>query len=520
MNDMNNTVGTVCLIGAGPGAADLISVRGLERLRRAEVLLYDRLAGGELLNEVPDACEKINVGKRVGAHAMKQEEINRLLVEKALTGKYVVRLKGGDAFVFGRGGEEILALREAGIPYELVPGISSCIAVPELAGLPVTHRETARSFHVITGHTAHEEKRDYAQYAGLSGTLIFLMGIGSLEEIVKGLLSGGMEADTPVSIIENGALPDQRRVDGTLSDITETAFHAHVQPPAIIVVGACAAFHMLYEGAEGAAWSASEQRSPHIGVTGSAHMVHKICGLLEAEGLFSQGFATMQVCKTNALSQKSIDWAAIDWIVFTSSNGVEQFFSQLAALCIDRRLLADVKYAVVGQGMAKKLSKYGLSADFIPTQPCAKALGRELAEKISSCTVAVFQAEHADADLGEELAVNTSLNICIYPIYRLAADGEQTARFWNTFSHMDYVICTSAEGVRFLKRPLPCKNTPAFLCIGAKTEAALKEWLADTDIPVLRTSVNTAEGLVTALLDMMNQPAVNHKAVSPGKSGF
>lgn len=517
----------VCLIGAGPGASDLISVRGLERLRQAEVLLYDRLAGEALLNEVPEACEKINVGKRVGAHAMKQEEINGLLVKKALTGKYVVRLKGGDPFVFGRGGEEALALKEAGISYEVVPGISSCIAVPELAGIPVTHREAARSFHVITGHTAGNEARDYAQYAGLSGTLIFLMGIGSLEQITKGLLSGGMSAATPVSIIENGALFGQRRVDGTLADIAALAFKAHVQPPSVIVVGACAAFHMLHEEARDtarpyekgypaapfteAALSAEALnivKRHHIGVTGSAHMVRKICGLSEAGGIFCQGFATTQICKTDTLSAGFISWAALDWIVFTSGNAVEQFFTQLAALRIDRRLLAGVKYAVVGQGTADRLSEYGVFADFIPERSNAKELGRALARKLASGTVAVFQAENADADIQTELSSNPQLNVHVYPIYRLSADEAQTTRFWEAFSHLDYVLCTSAEGVRLLKRPLPCKNKPVFLCLGAKTEAALNDWLSGTGISVHRAPVNTAGGLIAALSDIMRIEAL------------
>lgn len=524
---MNNKTEHVCLVGAGPGAEDLISVRGLQRLRRAEVLLYDRLAGEQLLKEVPEACEKINVGKRVGAHAMKQEEINRLLVEKARTGKYVVRLKGGDPFVFGRGGEEVLALKAAGISYELVPGISSCVAVPELAGIPVTHREMARSFHVITGHTAGEELRDYAQYAGLSGTLIFLMGIGNLEQIVKGLLSGGMCADTPVSIIENGALPGQRRVDGTLADITDIALQEHVQAPAIIVAGACAAFHMLYEAEENAKEAALEGlrekenfinvsertalsvkkpnivKNPVIGVTGSAHMVGKISRLLEAEGLSCERFTTTQICKTDTLLKEDIRWNTIDWLVFTSGNAVAQFFSQLAALHIDRRALAGVKYAVVGQGTAARLSEYGLFADFIPAQPNAKALGRELAGKMTSGTVVILQAENADSDIQQELSSNPLLNICTYPIYRLTADEAQITGFWEAFPHLDYVICTSAEGVRLLKRPLPCQNTPAFLCLGEKTEAALKAWLTGADISILRAPANTAEGLVAALRDIL-----------------
>jgi uroporphyrinogen III methyltransferase/synthase len=487
---MDNTVGTVSLVGAGPGAPDLISVRGIFCLRHAEVLLYDRLAGEALLKEAPADCEKINVGKRVGAHAMKQEEINALLVEKALTGKYVVRLKGGDPFVFGRGGEEVQALTEAGISYELVPGISSCIAVPELAGIPVTHREVARSFHVITGHTAKDEERDYARYAQLSGTLVFLMGIGNLKQITAGLQSGGMSASTPVSIVENGALPTQRRVDGKLADIVERAEREKIQPPAIVVVGACAGYYMRCEAGQG-----QKNRPYTIGVTGSAHIVEKLCGLLKAQGISCEGFSTTGICDTEILNEKQPDWSHLDWAVFTSSNGVHRFFGQLQKLHIDRRVLAGVQYAVVGAETAKTLAGYGIFADFIPTRADAGTLGRELAAQLSVGNVALFTALEADGALAQEILKNSALRVCTYPIYKLTANEDQVEAFWAGYPHLDGVVCTSAGGVALLKRVLPEGALPTFYCIGEKTRVALTEWLSGTDARILRAPDNSAQGL-------------------------
>ena len=232
---MADTCGMVYLVGAGPGDPGLLTRRGQWAVSRAEVLVYDRLASWELLSFAPKCCERIYVGKAAGRHSMKQEEINGLLVEKAKEGRLVVRLKGGDPFVFGRGGEEIGKLMEAGIPYEVVPGVTSAVAALADAGIPVTHRKLAQSFHVITGHTAYpaETARDsgsghdsgaegtlpdgFPLYAKLSGTLIFLMGLSSLETITKKLIENGKDPDTPAAVVCGGTLPGMRCVRAELS---------------------------------------------------------------------------------------------------------------------------------------------------------------------------------------------------------------------------------------------------------------------------------------------------------------
>lgn len=234
----------VLLVGAGCGCYDLITLKGLRAIRRAKVLVYDDLIDQRLLEHASESCERIYVGKRSGKHSMRQEQINALLVQKAREGGLVVRLKGGDPFVFGRGMEEMTALREAGIHADYIPGITSCIAVPAFAGVPVTHRELSRSFHVITGHTAAgnqdrnlEEDIDFSLLARLEGTLVFLMGYGHLSQIAEALMRAGKEASTPAVVIHGGFDSNVKTVRGTLSDIAAKAEEARMQTPAVIVVG-------------------------------------------------------------------------------------------------------------------------------------------------------------------------------------------------------------------------------------------------------------------------------------------
>lgn len=240
-------VGTVSLVGAGCGAHDLITLRGLGAVRSAQVLVYDDLLDERLLEETSESCEKIYVGKRSGRHSMSQEEINALLVEKALQGKRVVRLKGGDPFVFGRGGEEMQALREAGIEVQEIPGITSAIAVPAAAGIPVTQRGVSRSFHVITGHTAENGKDLYTELeavAKLEGTCVFLMGFRYLKEIAKELVLHGKAPDTPAAVVHGRYDGTVQAIRGTLADIAGKVEQSDIRMPAVIVIGGTAGMQL------------------------------------------------------------------------------------------------------------------------------------------------------------------------------------------------------------------------------------------------------------------------------------
>lgn len=236
------TTGKVILVGAGPGDPGLITVRGLEWIRRAEVLVYDRLIPMDLLDEARPDCERIDAGKAQHDHKIPQPQLNALLVEKAREGKLVVRLKGGDPFVFGRGGEEALVLHAAGIPFEIVPGVTSAVAVPAYAGVPVTQRDMATAFTVFTGHENPDKPESAVDYAALAacaraGTLVLLMGVTYLDTIMRELLTHGIAPDLPALVIENGTLPNQRTVSGTVSTIAALAREAAVRPPALTVIG-------------------------------------------------------------------------------------------------------------------------------------------------------------------------------------------------------------------------------------------------------------------------------------------
>lgn len=234
-----NDRGKVCLVGAGPGDPELMTVKGMKRLSQAEVVVYDRLVGPEILAMIPQSAEKIDVGKTAGSHPVPQHEISRILLEKAQEGKFVVRLKGGDSFVFGRGGEELELLAAHGIPFEVVPGITSAIAGPACAGIPVTHRDHCASFHVIAGHRRENGKldMDYEALVRMGGTLVFLMSVANVPGIARGLIRGGMAGDMPCAMIERATLPNQRKLVSTLECIERDMCAADIRPPAIFVVG-------------------------------------------------------------------------------------------------------------------------------------------------------------------------------------------------------------------------------------------------------------------------------------------
>ena len=252
--------GKVYLVGAGPAEPDLITVKGLRCLRIADIVIYDSLVSPQLLEEVHPRAECVYVGKKPGHHCMKQEQINALLIHYAQQGQIVVRLKGGDPFVFGRGGEEALALTQAGIPFEIVPGVSSAIAVPAYAGIPVTHRHLASSVTIVTGHeeAAHTASNvNWEALAKLGGTLVILMGVATLPHITARLRAGGLHPDTPAAIIQEGTVPEQRVVTGTLATIADRAVSAGITSPAVVVMGAVVTLH------DALAWYEAMRSTPH-----------------------------------------------------------------------------------------------------------------------------------------------------------------------------------------------------------------------------------------------------------------
>lgn len=404
--------GKVWLVGAGPGDAGLLTQKAAKLLQMADVIVYDALISLEILCQIPMATPKIYAGKRAGQHSMSQHEINQLLVKEALSGKKVVRLKGGDPFVFGRGGEEIEVLIEHGIPFEVVPGITSAIAAPAYAGIPVTHREYTSSFHVVTGHvqTGYESRVDYEALVKLNATLVFLMGVGSVDEISTKLIGNGMKPDTPAAIIENGSAPFQRQVLSTIEKLPEEIKVQKFGSPAIILVGGVAGlmkdFHWLdalplfgKQCIVTRAADSSQEFSDRLREKG-AHVVQlpmiDIRLKEDSQELFA---AALQDMRTNFFAE--------NWIVLSSPHDVDCFFQLFAECDMDLRDLGTrVHWAVVGDKTAKALKRHGIRADLIPQRAYAEELAKELQRKVgASSKLYVFKG-----NLGSSQVYNTMVD--------------------------------------------------------------------------------------------------------------
>lgn len=372
---MKQKVGKVYLVGAGPGDPGLITVKGLECIKKAEVLVYDRLAGHRLLTYARPDAELIFVGKGPDKHVYRQEEINEVLKVKGLEGKIVTRLKGGDPFVFGRGGEEAEVLREAGVPFEIVPGITSAISVPAYAGIPVTHRDFTSNFAVITGNEDPNKEDSAIDWAKIStgiGTLVFLMGMGNLPHIAAKLMENGRSPETPVGLIRWGTRPEQRTMTGTLADIAQKAKDAAFQNPAIIIVGEVVKLR------EKLAWL--EERplfGKRIVVTRSRQQASAFAARLEEMGGEPWEFPTIDIQEPEDPAPMEEAIAKVheyEWIIFTSPNGVQRFFERFFAIGHDIRELCGIRLCAIGPQTRKELQKFGLKTDFVPEEYRAEAI--------------------------------------------------------------------------------------------------------------------------------------------------
>ena len=362
----------VYLVGAGPGDPGLITVKGRKVLQKAQVVVYDQLASPELLKEAPADAEIIYVGKKAGAHALPQEGINQLLVDKALSGLTVVRLKGGDPFVFGRGGEEALALAEAGLSFEIIPGVTAAVAVPAYAGIPVTHRGLASLVTFITGHedpTKEASAIPWDVLAKTQGTLVFLMGVKNLADNCRRLLEGGRPSETPAAVIEKGTTLEQRTVTGVLENIAAKTREAGIKPPAILVVGEAAGLRESLKW-----WETRPLWGKTAVITRTREQASALSALLAAAGARCLEVPTLEIGPPDdftPLNQALESLAQYKWVIFTSANGVAAFMNQLFAQGKDVRALGGVKIAAIGPATAQALGEYGLRADVVP--PAFKA---------------------------------------------------------------------------------------------------------------------------------------------------
>lgn len=365
--------GIVYLVGAGPGDPRLITVRGLDCLSHAEVLFYDDLAHPDLVEKVPADCERIYVGKRAGFQAMGQEETNQLLVDYAKKGKGVVRLKGGDPFVFGRGGEEAIALIEAGVPFEVVPGITSGFAAPAYAGIPVTHRGLSTQVTLVTGHedtTKREGKVDWRALAKAGGTLVVYMGVGNRQDYGKLLIEGGRDPQTPVAAIQWGTRPEQHVVRGTLATLADL----DVSNPAAIVIGDVAGLDL--------AWFSSR---PLAGRTIMVTRTREQASALVAE-LRDAGAEVLEVPTIEIVDPE--DWGPVDeaivrldtfdWLLFASPNGVNRFLERVLKRTGDIRSVGKARFAAIGPATAGAVRAFGLAVDLVPERHASEGMAGAL----------------------------------------------------------------------------------------------------------------------------------------------
>lgn len=501
--------GTVYLIGAGPGDPGLITVRGLECLRNADVIVYDRLAPTTLLDEARTTAERIYAGKRSGHHAMPQEEINNLLVAKAREGKIVVRLKGGDPFVFGRGGEEAEACVAAGVPFVVVPGVTSAIAVPAYAGIPVTDRRLTTTLAIATGHKQAGANDDGLDWEALAraDTLVLLMAVTNLAYIAGRLTAAGRPATTPVALIRWGTTPRQQVATGTLADIVERVEQAGLRPPAVIVVGDVVSLRNRFR------WFDRPDERPLLGkrvvVTRSRDQARKMCALLEEQGAEPVEFPSIAIAPPEdyaALDEAIAGLGRYDWIIFTSVNGVRAFWERLNALGKDSRALAGLRVAAIGPATARSLGERGIVADFVPAKYIAEEIAAGLG-RVSDLRVLLPRAELARESLAERLR-EAGATVDEITAYRtLPGQGGRNVRALLEEGEIEVVTFTSSSTVRFFLQRIGADANRLLegvtvACIGPITAQTARECGLHVDVVA---DTYTVDGLVQALVSVASR---------------
>jgi uroporphyrinogen III methyltransferase/synthase len=492
----------VYLVGAGPGDLGLITQKGLECLAKADVIVYDRLLDERLLDSAPPEAEKIYVGKASSGHTKEQPEINQLLIKKAKEGKTVVRLKGGDPFVLGRGGEEAEALAENHIPFEVVPGISSAIAVPAYAGIPVTHRGLASSFAVITGHEDPSKAASSIAWEKLASgvdTLVFLMGMQNLAEIVSELMKHGRLPDTPVAVIKDGTRPQQKTLVNSLKDVVAKVKEHRLGPPAVIVVGEVVRLR------EKLRWFDNRPLfGKRILVTRARQQASALSQLLSERGAQPVELPAIDIQRdtdTGELDRAVSNLVRYQWIIFTSVNGVEAFFERLHTLKLDTRALHGLKVGVIGPATAKSLEQKGITPDYSPTVYTTEGLIAGLRSlSIAGQCFLLPRADIADKQLAEAIAAlgGEAHEITVYKTIPAAKAISDVKRLIVS-GEIDVITFASSSTVSNLVAALGDKvatNSAKVACIGPKTADAAARAGLKVDIVA---SEHTIPGLVTAI---------------------
>ena len=497
--------GKVYLVGAGPGDPKLITLKGIECLQRADVVIYDLLINVKLLEHCPTHTEKIYGGKLIGEQAQRQAEIDDLMIRHARAGKTVVRLKGGDPFIFGRGGEEALTLVEAGIDFEIVPGITSAIAAPAYAGIPLTHRSYSSSVAFVTGHSAALKADSTIRWEQLAtgvDTLVVLMGVGHLREIAARLIQHGRSPDTPISLIHWGTTPQQKTLEGTLSDIVQKADAVNFRNPAAIVVGKVNTLRKQL------GWF---DRKPLFGrriiVTRARAQASDFAECLQSYGAEVIQFPmieTQPIPDNAALDQAIAQLATYNWVIFTSTNAVEYFYRHLRENGKDARSLGNACICAVGSKTVAALDQIGIRTDYVPSQARGAIVAAEL-EGVRGQKILLPRASIAADDLPNGLHDRGAIvdTIPIYETVKAGADGRATIEGNLRNGRIDMVTFTSSSTItNFLEMfdshpPAVLLNQAHIAVIGPSTAATAKAHGLTIDIVAKKASVESlAEEIV------------------------
>ncbi|NIM05230.1 MAG: uroporphyrinogen-III C-methyltransferase [Armatimonadetes bacterium] len=491
--------GTVYLVGAGPGDPGLITWRGLEILRAADVIIYDRLVNPELLLEARSDARLIYVGKAASRHSLSQDEINQLLADEAKAGYSVCRLKGGDPFLFGRGGEEADHLVNQGIPFVVVPGVTSALAVPAYAGIPVTDRRGASSLAIVTGHEDIEKTESSVNWGALAqaaDTLVVLMGTKNLREITGELLSGGRKGTMPAAVIRWGTTGRQRMIVSDLAHIADEVERRRLTAPAILVVGDVVSMHQRL------AWF---ERRPLLGlrilVLRPRHQASRLADLLRDAG------AEPIICPVIRIEPIAAEKGRLtalmeqgwNWVLFTSANGVDCFEGQLRSAGLDWRALAGASLGAIGEPTAAALEGRGLKVDFISTQAISDAMGKELPGISSETRVLLPRAVEARGVLPEILR-KRGAHVETVQTYRVSPDRDGALQLPDTLEKKkaDVVTFTSSSMVRAAVEAVGAKSFEGCVvaCIGPVTAQTARECGLRVDI---EAKVYTIPGLMETL---------------------
>ena len=503
---MNKKSGHVYLVGAGPGDPGLITIKGKACIEKADVLVYDYLASSYLLAFAREGAESIYVGKKGGDHTLKQHQINDLLVEKAGQGLTVTRLKGGDPFIFGRGGEEVEALVEAGISYDVVPGVTSAVAAPAYAGIPLTHRKYTSTLAFITGHEDPEKTSSRIDWQALAtgiGTLVFFMGVKNLPRIVEQLSLHGMSTETAIALIRWGTTTRQETVSGTLGNIVQKVEAAGLKAPAIIVVGDVVKLRETMQWFEN-----KPLMGKRIVVTRAREQASDLLQMLNAAGADCLECPTIQIAPPES-------WEPLDraiqrlsdyhWLIFTSVNGVSFFFKRLFELGQDVRALHHIRTACIGPATKQRLKDFGLTCDILPESYRAESVVEAFTQqKIRGKNILLPRAREARSILPEALSrMGAKVDEITVYVTRIAQDNTAALLDQLADQQIDCVTFTSSSTVRNFKRLIPEVTFKKLLapvtvaCIGPITAETAKELGFDVH---LVADTYTIPGLVDALI--------------------